>query len=164
MGRGGMALGNGQRQGRAFGLACLMAMGALMLVLSACTPIFTNHGYMPSEQDLALLQVGVDTRDTVEATIGRPAAEGLLGEEAWYYVQSRWKALGAREPQEVSREVLAVSFDADGKVANIERFGLDKGEIVSISRRITTTNIRGKGILRQILGNIGKLDTSKIIQ
>ncbi len=78
---------------------------AVTLGLAACQPIFTNHGYMPNEDDLALLQVGVDTRDSVATTIGRPAAEGLLNDEAWYYVQSRFRTIGPGEPVEIAREV-----------------------------------------------------------
>ena len=111
-----------------------------------------------------LLKVGVDTRESVEATVGRPATEALLKDEAWYYVQSHWKTIGAGEPVEVTREVVAISFDAKGLVSNIERFGLDQGRIVPLSRRVTTTNIRGKGILAQIFGNIGKLNTDNLFK
>ena len=142
--------------------ACLFL--ALSLAAAACSPIYENHGYIPTDQDLALLKVGVDTRESVEATVGRPAAEGLLNDEAWYYVQSHWKTVGAAEPVEVTREVVAISFDARGLVSNIERFGLDQGRIVPLSRRVTTTNIRGKGILAQMFGNIGRLNTDGLFQ
>lgn len=137
---------------------------SLTLAIAACTPIFSNHGYIPTDDDLAVLQVGVDTRETVAATIGQPAASGLLGDEAWYYVQSRWKTLGAAAAVEIDRQVVAITFDPNGSVANIERFGLDQGRIVPISRRVTTTNIRGRGVLAQIFGNIGKLKTDNLFQ
>jgi outer membrane protein assembly factor BamE (lipoprotein component of BamABCDE complex) len=134
------------------------------LVIAACTPIFSNHGYLPTDEDLAVLQVGVDTRESVATTIGQPAASGLLGDEAWFYVQSRWRTVGAAQPVEIDRQVLAISFDPDGTVANIERFGLEKGQIVPLSRRVTTTNIRGKGVLAQVFGNIGKLNTENLFK
>ena len=137
---------------------------ALAVFLTACTPIFSNHGYIPTDEDLAVLQVGIDTRELVGVTIGQPVASGLLGDEAWYYVQSRWKTLGAAEPVEIDRQVVAITFDPDGTVANIERFGLEKGQIVPLSRRVTTTNIRGKGVLAQIFGNIGKLNTDNLFK
>lgn len=154
-----------QRWGQSAGLswfACLVLV--LAFAVAACQPIYANHGYIPTDQDLALLKVGVDTRDSVEATVGRPAAEGLLNDQAWYYVQSRWKTIGAAEPVEVTREVVAISFTAQGVVANIERFGLQQGRIVPLSRRVTTTNIAGKGILAQIFGNIGKLNTDGLFK
>ena len=139
-------------------------IGLCLTLAMACTPVLSNHGYIPTDDDLAVLEVGLDTRLTVAATIGQPAASGLLGDEAWYYVQSRWKTTGAAAPVEIDRQVLAISFDPEGRVANIERFGLEKGQIVPLSRRVTTTNIRGKGVLAQIFGNIGKLNTDNLFQ
>ena len=137
---------------------------SLTLAVAACTPIFANHGYIPTDDDLAVLQVGVDTRETVAVTIGQPAASGLLGDEAWYYVQSRWKTIGAAAAVEIDRQVVAITFDPIGTIANIERFGLEKGRIVPLSRRVTTTNIRGRGVLAQIFGNIGRLNTDNLFQ
>ncbi len=160
-----MAFGAREGRGHKTGLTWLACMACVMAIaITACMPIFTNHGYIPTDDDLGLLTVGVDTRDSVAATVGRPAAEGLLGDEAWYYVQSRWKTVGAAEPVEINREVVAISFGAAGTVENIERFGLEKGQIVPLSRRVTTTNIRGKGILAQIFGNIGKLNTDNLFK
>jgi hypothetical protein len=59
---------------------------------------------------------------------------------------------------------VAITFDPVGKVANIVRFGLEKGRIVPLSRRVTTTNIRGRGVLAQIFGNICKLNTDNLFQ
>ncbi len=157
----GKAEGRGQRRGLSWLATFAMAM---TLAIAACVPIFTNHGYVPTDEDLSVIKVGVDDRDSVGVTIGRPTIEGLLGDDAWYYVQSRYRTVGAAEPVEITREVLAISFSPDGKVENIERFGLDHGRIVPISRRVTTTNIRGKGIIAQIFGNIGKLNTDNLFK
>jgi outer membrane protein assembly factor BamE (lipoprotein component of BamABCDE complex) len=96
--------------------------------------------------------------------VGRPAAEGLLNDDAWYYVQSHWRTVGAAEPVELSRQVVAISFGSTGLVENIERFGLDKGRIVPLSRRVTTASIRGRGVLAQIFGSIGKLNTDNLFK
>ena len=160
-----MVVGKVQLQGQGRGLSWAICMFlTLFMTVSACQPIYSNHGYIPTDQDLALLKVGVDTREQVEATVGRPAAEGVLNAQAWYYVQSRWKTVGAGEPVEITREVVAISFDTAGRIANIERFGLDQGRIVPLSRRITTTNIQGKSIISQMFGNIGKLNTDSLFK
>ena len=142
-------------------------LGLTMLMVgltSACAPIYRNHGYIPTDDDLGLIIVGIDSRDSVAATIGRPAASGLLGDEAWYYIQSRYRTMGAAAPVEIDREVVAITFGENGLVANIERFGLEQGRIVPLSRRVTTTNIRGRGVLAQIFGNIGKLNTDNLFK
>jgi outer membrane protein assembly factor BamE (lipoprotein component of BamABCDE complex) len=137
---------------------------AMVVVIAACTPLYKNHGYVPSDDELALITVGKDTRESVEAAIGRPSASGLLNDVGWYYVQSRWKNYGALASKEIDRQVVAISFTEAGAVANIERFGLEKGRIVPISRRVTESNIKSDGLLRQLFGNVGGLSTANLIK
>ena len=56
---------------------------AALCLAAACTPIFRNHGYIPLEEDLALLTVGVDTRETVSAAVGSPTAGGVLNDSGY---------------------------------------------------------------------------------
>ncbi|MFN3292897.1 MAG: outer membrane protein assembly factor BamE [Gemmobacter sp.] len=142
-----------------------MALFGLALVaLGACTEIVRNHGYTPSEEDLATIAVGKDTRDTVAFKVGRPSAGGLMQDGGWYYVQSRWSHRGASAPKEVDRQVVAVSFDPRGRVSNIERFGLADGQVVALSRRVTDTNIKGIGLIRQLMGNLGRFNPGQFVR
>lgn len=129
----------------------------LVVGLAACSPVYRNHGYAPSDADLALIEVGRDTRESVAEKVGRPSASGLLNDVGWFYVQSRWKDYGARPSQEIDRQVVSITFTEGGTVANVERFGLERGRIVPLSRRVTDSNIKGVSFLRQLLGSIGKL-------
>jgi outer membrane protein assembly factor BamE (lipoprotein component of BamABCDE complex) len=139
-------------------------LAALTLVLAtACAPVVRNHGYVPSDQELAADEVGTDTRDSVAEKVGRPSVQGLLDDTAWFYVQSRWETRGARAAQEVDRQVLAISFNEAGTVANIERFGLERGKIVPLSRRVTESSVQGMGVLRQLLGNLGRLNAGQLL-
>ena len=146
----------GWARGRAMGAAVAAA-----LALGACSPIYRNHGYAPTESELAALQLGVDTRDSVAATLGRPTTSGVLEGQGFYYVQSRFRHFGLLEPQEVSREVLALSFAADGTLGAIERFDLSSGRAVPISRRTTPGVFADPGFLAQISANFGGIDTSQ---
>lgn len=143
---------------RGLALAAVLTLG-----LSACAAVYENHGFVPSDEELALVEVGKDTRESVAATVGRPSASGLLNDVGWFYVQSRWKRIGALEPKEVDREVVSITFDDKGVVENVERFGLERGQIVPISRRVTQPNIKGLGVLRQIFGSIGRISAGQIV-
>lgn len=134
------------------GLALITVAG-----IAACSPVFRNHGYVPAEDELALVEVGVDTRETVGQKIGRPSTSGLLNDEGWFYVQSRYKLVGPREPKEIDRQVLVINFTEAGVVENIGRFGLEDGRVVEISRRVTETNIKGVTLIQQLLGNFGRI-------
>ncbi|PTV97115.1 Beta-barrel assembly machine subunit BamE [Rhodobacter aestuarii] len=134
-----------------------------MLAAASCTAIYRNHGYVPNEEDLAQIEVGKSNQQDVAYVIGRPASKGLLQGAGWFYVGSRWKHYGARAPQEVEREVVAVSFDDKGVVSNIERFGLEDGEVVVLSRRVTKSSIKGISVVRELLGSLGRVSAGQIV-
>lgn len=126
--------------------------------LTACAPQFANHGYIPPPEDLEQIVVGVDTRASVEETIGSPSTAGVVNESGFYYVRSRRRTLGALAPTVIEREVLAISFNESGVVTNIESFGLERGQVVPISRRVTTSSVGNSGLLRQLLSGIGRFN------
>lgn len=134
-----------------------------VLSLTACAAVYRNHGYVPRDQDLEKVVVGTSTTETVARDIGRPSSTGLLTGGAWYYVGSTFRHYGARAPQEINRQVVAISFSEAGVVENVERFGLEKGEVVRISRRVTKSNVKGPGFLRQLLSNVGNFSAGQFI-
>ncbi|WP_417253121.1 outer membrane protein assembly factor BamE [Celeribacter sp.] len=136
----------------------------LILSLTACVAQFRNHGYVPSEAQLAQISVGVDTKETIKDEIGTPGTEGILDSSAWYYVRSQFRHLGAFEPKEVDRQVVAISFDAQGRVSNVERFGLEQGRVVVLSRRVTDDGVKGITFLQQLFGNLGNVSAEQLLQ
>lgn len=139
------------------------AMVGCIVLLSACSAIYRNHGYVPADAELEAVQVGVSSREDVAEAVGRPSASGLLKDEGWYYVQSKFKSIGPMEPQEIDRQVLAISFNQGGIVENVERFGLQDGQVVPLSRRVTETNIKGVSFLGQLFGSFGRLRAGDLI-
>jgi len=135
----------------------------LVALVAACAPVYRNHGYVPSEDELALVEVGKDTRESVGQKIGRPSTSGLLNDVGWFYVQSRYKHFGPREPKEIDRQVLAVTFNEAGTVQNIARYGLEDGRVVEISKRVTETNVKGLSFIQQILGNFGRVQAGDFL-
>ncbi len=144
-----------------------MRRGALTLMLvlaAACAPVYRNHGYVPLESELADVKVGESTKQDVADFIGRPSSVGMMTDGGWYYVGSRFKSYGVYEDREVDRQVVAVSFDDKGIVSNVERFGLDKGRVIVISRRVTASNIKSVGFLRQLMGNLGRISAANLVE
>jgi outer membrane protein assembly factor BamE (lipoprotein component of BamABCDE complex) len=139
------------------------AMLGAMVLLSACSSIYRNHGYVPADTQLEAVQVGVSSRQDVADAVGRPSAAGLLNDEGWYYVQSRFKHAGPLRPEEIDRQVLAISFSDAGIVENVERFGLQDGQVVPLSRRVTDTNIQGVSFLTQLFGSFGRLRAADLL-
>jgi outer membrane protein assembly factor BamE (lipoprotein component of BamABCDE complex) len=145
------------------GIVARAAMMVLTLALAGCSPVFRDHGYTPSDEDLEQVVVGESTRETVAEVVGRPSSSGILAGSGWYYVSSQFRHYGARAPQEIERQVVAISFSDDGVVENVERFGLENGQAVVLSRRVTGSGIKGQTFLRQLLGNLGAVSAGQFL-
>lgn len=144
-------------------LARTAVFGVLVAGLVACAELVRKHGYVPSEADLAEIVVGVDTRESVAETIGTPSSTGLLNDSGYYYVQSLVRTVGPRRPQVTERQVVAISFTEAGVVQNIERFGLEDGNVVVLSRRVTESSVSSRTFVRQLLGNLGNFNPGQLL-
>lgn len=138
-------------------------IGWVLLLSVGCTTLYRNHGYVPSDEQLSEVLIGVDTRDTVADVVGPPTAGGVSNGGGFFYVQSQFRLLGPLEPKEIDREVVAIRFDAEGVVSNVERFGLENGRIVPLSRRVTQDNVRDTTFIRQLFGSIGQFDAGDFL-
>ena len=138
----------------------VLALG--LAVLTGCSPIYRTHGFVPSQSEVFALQPGVDTRESVADVIGQPTAGGVLNNGGFYYVQSRFRHFGPLAPEEIDRQVVALSFDAEGTLRNIERFGLEQGRVVALEREVTDDGLRDTTFLRQLMGNFGTVTAEQL--
>lgn len=139
-----------------------VAMLGLLLITAACSAVYRNHGYTPSEAELATIIVGVDTRTAVETTLGAPTATGVSNTDGLYYVSSRWRHFGPTRPRAIEREVVAVTFDGNDVVQDISRYGLDDGRVVALNKRVTNPPTE-LSFIRQLLGNVGRVNTQDLL-
>lgn len=150
-----------RNRGRRIGLALA---GAVLLTALACTPIYRKHGYVPTRDELAAITPGRDTRDSVIEAIGPPSSSGVLNESGFYYISTQMRHYGPREPKVVDRELVAINFDSRGVVRGVERYGLEHGRVVPLERRVTSSSVSDKTFLRQLLGNLGRIDPSTLLE
>jgi len=141
----------------------LVLAALLVLGVSACAATYTNHGYIPPAGDLEMILPGVDTRDSVEESIGRPSASGVVSENTWFYVASRQRHYTYHAAEVVERDIVAISFDSRGTVENIRELGLQDGQVLRFSRRVTETNIQEVTFLRQLVGNVGRVNIAEAL-
>jgi len=141
----------------------IAVLGLAIASLSACVTRYRNHGYVPTQEELAEIVVGVDTRDSVEESVGPPSSSGVLNESGYYYVATRVRHYGMRKPKAVDRQLVAISFTSSGVVENIERFGLENGQVVPLERRVTSSGIKDKTFVRQLLGNLGRFNPGNVL-
>jgi len=60
--------------------------------------------------------------------------------------------------------VVAISFNQAGVVENVERFGLEDGRVIVLSRRVTEANVKGISFLRQLFGSLGRLSAGDLLR
>ena len=135
---------------------------AAALLVQACAPINRNHGYVPPPSVVSTLAIG-DSREDVVTKVGRPTTTCLSGDSTLYYVQSRFRHFGLLAPEETEREVLALSFTPDGRLGNIERFGLEQGRVVQLNPARTAEVFADRTFVTQLLGNLTRFNPAAFI-
>lgn len=137
--------------------AAALALGAA----AACAPVTTYSGFRPERNDVVLAdpQVGVDTRDTVQARFGSPSTTAVFDQTAWYYISSVQERIAFYTPETTDRRIMVVRFDGD-TVASVEKYGIERGRIINYSDAETPTRGRELGIIEQLLGNVGAPPTT----
>jgi outer membrane protein assembly factor BamE (lipoprotein component of BamABCDE complex) len=145
--------------GRLAGFAAVLAL----LVAVACAPTTRVHGYVPTQDDLSRITPGADTMGTVEEALGRPSSSGLLRNSAWYYVQSVVETYTYNPPRVVDRTVVAITYDGNGVVTGVDRYGLEDGRIINLTTRTTETGGRELGVLEQLFGNLLNIDAEQFM-
>ena len=129
----------------------------LILAATACAPIIRTHGYVPARSDIEALIPGVDTKNTIADTIGRPSDTGLRDGRSWYYVSNTVSNYLFLDPEVLDRTVLALDFDDDGVLEAVNQYGLEDGQVIELTTRVTPTDRRRRNILDQLFGNIGSI-------
>lgn len=142
--------------------AYLLVLG-LATALAGCSERFRNHGYSPTAKQLEEITLGVDTRDSVAETIGAPSSSGVLNDSGYYYISSKVRHYGAKKPEVVSRQVVAINFSTSGTVTGVQQFSLEDGRVIPLQRRVTDSSLQDKTFLRQLLGNVGNFDPGQFL-
>ena len=131
-------------------------LGAAMLA-TGCVQIQGHRGYLADEVLLQSVQPGVDDRQSVERTLGRPSFVGQFGEPVWYYVSSSTTQAPTLRPKISGHTVLAVHFDGSDNVVGVERTGMEQVARINPENDETPTLGRDRSFLEDLFGNIGQV-------
>src|SRR5262245_17163186 len=96
-------------------IAAIVATG---LALSACAGIREHRGFVIDQTLADGIQAGVDNKDSVARTLGRPTFTGQFDPNDWYYVSRNTAQLAFRDPKVTEQTVLRVRFDQAGNVVS----------------------------------------------
>ncbi len=133
--------------------ALALVMGAALL--AGCTSIRDHQGYVLDQNLVNAIQPGVDNRDSVLGTLGRPTFVGQFDQRDWYYVSRETGQLAFTSPRPTIQNVVHVRFDEAGNVERVERTGMELVVNVNPSTDETPTLGRERSLLEELFGNIG---------
>jgi outer membrane protein assembly factor BamE (lipoprotein component of BamABCDE complex) len=136
-----------------------MVQGAVVIALgvaaTGCASIKDHRGYIIDEALVASVQPGVDNKQSIERTLGRPTFTSQFGRQTWYYVAQNTRQRPFTRPRTSDQNVLVVDFDARGNVTSLTREGMEKVVSLSPESDKTPTLGRDRSFFQDLFGNIG---------
>lgn len=133
----------------------LVAALAIGLLAGGCTQLKGRQGYIADPVLSNAITPGIDNRESVERTLGRPTFVGQFSDNEYYYLSRETRQLAFASPRPVSQQVLRVRFDAAGNVAAVDRTGIETIARLSPHGDKTPTLGRERSFFEDIFGNIG---------
>ena len=138
-----------------------MAAAASGLLLAGCvTKIEDRSGYVVDEALVTAIQPGVDNKESVMNTLGRPSFTGQFSENDWYYVSRSTKNLAFNMPRANAQTILRVRFDQSGNVTAVDRRGMEQVASIDPMKDKTPTLGQDRSLLEELFGNIGAVGQS----
>ncbi|MBQ8671988.1 MAG: outer membrane protein assembly factor BamE [Alphaproteobacteria bacterium] len=128
---------------------------ALLSVSSACSSdlFLDSNGNMPDKSKIEQIHLG-QSKDTVYSILGAPSSISGLSDDHWIYMSSGVKKVAFMRPQEVERQVLAITFDND-QVSKIDKKTLADGNDIKIDEEETQSTEREQGFFKKYFGGVG---------
>jgi len=124
-------------------------------LLGGCVGTKEHRGYVLDKELASAIQVGVDNKDSVTKTLGRPTFTGQFDPNDWYYVARDTKAIAFRSQKVLDQDVVHIRFDAAGNVVAVNR--TDETLVAKIDPvdDKTPTLGRNRSFFDEVFGNIG---------
>jgi outer membrane protein assembly factor BamE (lipoprotein component of BamABCDE complex) len=132
-------------------LASLVAATAL----AGCSQTRMHRGQILDPLLSSSIAPGVDNRESVVGTLGRPTFVGQFTPNEWYYVSRTTKQLAFATPRPEEQTVMRVTFDDAGNVTSVDRTGVELAQRISPNGDKTQTKGRDRSFFEELFGNIG---------
>ena len=129
-------------------------------LLGGCVGVNDHRGSVIDTELISAVQAGVDNKDSVQRTLGRPTFTGEFGDTDWYYVSRDTKTVAVRNPRVQRQQVLHISFDKAGNVTSIQQTGKELVANIDPVNDKTPTLGRKSSIFNDIFGNIGTVNSA----
>ena len=142
----------------------LAAATAVAAMTAGCAGIRDHRGYVLDKELTANIQVGVDNKDSVIKTLGRPSFIGQFDANDWYYFSRDTKTSPFRTARVMDQALFHVRFDAAGNVASVGQTGKETVVAINPVNDRTPTLGRKRSFFDELFGNIGVLNSGALGQ
>lgn len=134
-----------------------LALVAAALSASACTRITGHQGYIADSSLVSAIQPGVDNRESVERTLGRPTWISQFGSQDYYYFSRNTRQYAFNTPKAAEQMVLRVRFDAAGNVVAVDERAKEQIAKIDPTGKKTKTLGKDRSFFEELFGNIGQV-------
>ncbi len=134
------------------------ACAATLLALMACETVVDVRGFVPDDESLSKIQVGLQGKRDVGDLLGTPSSVSAFGDETWLYISRKTRTVAFLEPKVMEQHVVAVVFDDKGVVSDIRKLELADGKVLRHVARVTPSPGKELSFIEQLLGNVGKFN------
>lgn len=131
-------------------------------LLAGCAGVRDHRGAVIDEELVTAIQPGVDNKQSVQRTLGRPTFAGTFSENDWYYHSSDTSTFAFRNPRITQQTVLHIRFDQAGNVVSVERSGKELVASINPVNDKTPTLGRERSLFDDIFGNIGAVNSPSV--
>ncbi|MBR1399854.1 MAG: outer membrane protein assembly factor BamE [Alphaproteobacteria bacterium] len=133
----------------------MLFMGLIMFLGACSSDLFVVHnGNMPAEERVAKLQKGQSKEEVMEL-LGAPSTVTGLNDNHWVYMSSTVKKVAFLRPQELERDIVAITFK-DNIVTSVEHYDLADGNDIAVDKDVTTSADSKVGFFRKYFGGVGQ--------
>jgi outer membrane protein assembly factor BamE (lipoprotein component of BamABCDE complex) len=139
-------------------------MGAALLGGCSSMGIKEHRGYVLDKELASAVQVGVDNKESVAKTLGRPSFTGQFDPNDWYYVARDTRTVAFRSQKVMDQSILHVRFDPAGNVASVNTTGKELIANIDPVNDKTPTLGRSRSFFDEVFGNIGVLNQGALGQ
>lgn len=133
----------------------IAVLGGAALAVQGCAQFRGHQGYVGDATLIASVQAGVDNKESVQGTLGRPTFTGQFGNNDWYYFARDTKQLAFRNPRPTAQTVLHIKFDNAGNVVSVNQRGMENVVALNPESDKTPTLGRDTSFFEELFGNIG---------
>ena len=138
--------------------------GAILVSGCSSIGIKEHKGYVLDKELASAIQVGVDNKDSVSKTLGRPSFTGQFDANDWYYIGRDTRTVAFRSQRVLDQDVVHVRFDAAGNVASVNTSGEELVAKIDPADDKTPTLGRNRSFFDEVFGNIGVLNQGALGQ